>query len=297
MWFKNLYLFKLNTPFSLDAEALEETLSAKPFAPCLSNQRESLGWASPFGRKSDALVLANQHYLLSRMARQERLLPASVITEEVAEKVDEIEQRENRKVSSRERKDLREQVEFELLPRAFTRTQLMDAWIDTKDNWLIINTSSASRAEAFTKLMRKTIGTLPLDLPETASTPVSKMTAWLQEDAPPAPFTFGQECVFKTPNEEKSSVTFKKHELICDELKTNLDAGKYVAQLELIWDEKVSFILTEDLLIKRLRFLDVMEEKMEEYPVDSPEEKMDIEFTLMTGEISTMLKDLFKVLD
>lgn len=297
MWFKNLYLFNLEQPFPLDTEALHDQLMEKPFSPCLSNQRESSGWFSPFGRKSQNLILANQTNILCRMARQERLLPASVINEEVQIRVEAIEVKEDRKVSGKEKKDLREQVEFEMLPQAFTRTQYLDAWIDTRNQWLIVNTTSANRAEEFTKLMRKTIGSLPLKLPDTESSPASKMTMWLQKDNLPAPFTFGHECVFKSPDQEKSTATFKQHELLGDELRSNLDAGKYVSQLELIWDEKISFVLTEELIIKKLRFLDVLEDSLNEQNPDSHEEKLDIEFTLMTGEVAQMLKQLFKILD
>ena len=68
---------------------------------------------------------------------------------------------------------MREDIEHELLPRAFTRTQKMDAWIDPKNGWLILNTPSAPRAEAFTKLLRNTLGSLPVTLPESEVSPAS----------------------------------------------------------------------------------------------------------------------------
>ncbi len=130
MWFKNLYLLRLSSDFTLTPEELHEALESKPFLGCGNELREASGWVSPFGRNSEQLVLAANGYLLLTLAHQEKLLPASVIREELDTLVAEIEEKETRKVGKREKQDLRDEIEFELLPKAFTRTKKMDAWID-----------------------------------------------------------------------------------------------------------------------------------------------------------------------
>ncbi len=296
MWFRNLYLFKFEQSFNYNAEDLQNALENNQLADCPPGQRESSGWISPFGRHNDQLVLANQGFYLIRMARQERILPASVIKEHLLERVDRIEARENRKVGGRERREIREELEFELLPKAFTKTTHLDAWIDSKHGWLIINTSSAPRAEAFAKLLRNSLGNLSIVLPETNSSPLASMTQWLNKDRPPRPFDFGYECLFKTADEEKSTVAFKRHTLIGDELRANLDAGKFVTQLELIWDDKVRFILIDNLIIKRVKFLDIMADDLDKQGFESSEEKIDAEFALMTGEVTQLLVELMQEL-
>ncbi|HHL19795.1 MAG TPA: recombination-associated protein RdgC [Thiothrix sp.] len=292
MWFKNLYLFKFEQEFTQSADELHDVLSRKPFTPCGATQRESMGWVAPLGKNANALTHSANGFILLSMARQERLLPASVVREEVDERVTEIEHKEDRKVTAKEKKELRENIEHELLPRAFTRTQKMDAWIDPKGDWLVIDSASAPRAETFTKLLRKTLGTLPIALPDTEVTPATAMTAWLQEDNLPEPFLLGAECELKTPDEAKSSAVFKNHELLSDEVQTNLKKGKYVAKLALIWSDKISFVVTEELQIKKLKFLDVMKDELQESDAETHEDHIDIEFTLMTGEVSAMLVDL-----
>ena len=294
MWFKNLYLYQLQKEFPLSAEDLEEKLAAKSFHPCTAAQRESLGWVSPLGRDSEALVHASNGYLLLTMAMQERLLPSSVIKEELEERVAFIQDSEGRKVGSKEKKDLREQIEFELLPKAFTRTRRLDAWIDTQSHWLVINTSSASQAERLTTLLRKTIDSLPIVTPEVDNSPVALMTQWLTDGNLPSPFVLGDECELQSQDEEKSVAVFKKHELLADEVQSNLATGKQASKLMLCWDEKISFVLTADLQIKRVKFLDVLDEKLDEHDPQSYAEKLDIEFNLMTGEVSQLLTDLFR---
>lgn len=292
MWFKNLYLYRLQDDFSVTPEELHEKLTEKLFFECGKEQKETMGWVSPLGRDSEVLAHAANGYLLMTMAMQERMLPASVVREELDERVAHIQTQEDRKVSSREKKDMREQIEFELLPQAFKRTRKLDGWIDPNDGWLILNVSSATQAEKFTGLLRKSVGSLPTKTPETAVTPISLMTEWLREGELPEPFELGAECELRGQGDEQSVAVFKKHKLLTDEVQANLETGKLVSKLMLTWDEKISFVLTDNLQLKRIKFLDVFDDQLDEHDPQSHAEKLDIEFSLMTGEVANMLKDL-----
>jgi recombination associated protein RdgC len=294
MWFKNLYLLRLGNDFTLTPEDLHDALESKPFMGCNKEQREATGWVSPFGRNSEQLVHAINGYMLLTIAHQERMLPASVVREELDERVAQMEEKESRKVGSREKKDLREQIEFELLPQAFTRTRKLDAWIDPQHGWMVVNASSSTQAERLTKLLRTCLGSLPVTVPQTDTSPTSLMTQWLKEGVLPAPFELGEECELRSQGDEKSVAVFKRHELLADEVQSNLAAGKLVSKLGLVWADKISFILTDELQIRRVRFLDVLEDHLKDADPQSHAEKLDIEFSLMTGEVTNLLADLMK---
>ncbi len=296
MWFKNLYLFKFEKDFTLNAEELHDELLKKPFTPCSATQRESMGWVASIGGGS-SMTHASSKNILITMARQERILPAAVVKEALQEKVEAIQDSENRKVGAKEKKELREEIEDQLLPRAFTRTQKVDAWIDPTNGWLLLNTASAPRAEEFATLLRKTIGSLPITLPQSEVSPAVAMTQWLTTCELPAPFTLGYECELKNQGDDKGTAVFKQHDLTLDEIQTSLKAGKFVSKLAIEWDEKISFVLTEELQIKKLKFLDVLDEKVQDNDPQTHEEHIDIEFALMTGEVAGLLIDLMKALD
>lgn len=145
--------------------------------------------------------------------------------------------------------------------------------------------------------MRKTIGSLPVTLPESETSPAVAMTEWLTSGKLPEPFTLGFECELKNQGDDKGSATFKQHDLTLDEIQTSLKAGKFASKLAIEWDEKISFVLSEDLQIKKLKFLDVLEEQLQDNDPQSYEEHIDIQFALMTGEVSSLLKDLMKALN
>lgn len=294
MWFKNLYLLRLGDGFAMSPDTLHEALERKPFLGCNKEQREASGWVSPFGRHSEQLLLVAGSYMLLTLAHQERLLPASVVREELDERIADIEAKEDRKISSREKKDLREQIEFELLPQAFTRTRKLDAWLDPEHGWMVLNTSTATQAERLTKLLRTSVDSLPVTPPKTETSPTSLMTQWLKDGVLPVPFTLGEECELRSQGDEKSVAVFKRHELTTDEVQSNLAAGKLVSKLGLVWDEKISFVLTDELQVRRVRFLDVLEDTLKDADPQSHAEKLDIEFALMTGEVTRLLADLMR---
>ncbi|VEB42933.1 Recombination-associated protein rdgC [Chromobacterium violaceum] len=64
------------------------------------------------------------------MRREDKVLPASVIRDFVEMKVQEIEDKELRKVGRKEKLALKEQITDDLLPRAFVRSGRTSAYLD-----------------------------------------------------------------------------------------------------------------------------------------------------------------------
>jgi recombination associated protein RdgC len=296
MWFKNLYLYRLPAEFTLNVDELEDQLAGLRFQGCTSEQHESTGWVSPFGRDAESLMLVSNGYILVRMAHQERILPSSVVKEELEERVQVLEEQESRKVGTREKKTLREQVEFELLPRAFTRTRQLDAWIDTQNGWMVVNTASANQAERLTALLRKTIGSLPVTIWTAGNKLPVLMTQWIKDNQAPTPFLLGDECELRATGEAGAVAAFKKHELNTEEVMSNLNAGKVATKLMLTWADKMSFVLTDTLQVKRVKFLDLLSERLDEQEAQTQAEELDIEFAIMSGEVSLLLADLAQCL-
>jgi len=87
MWFRNLRAFRLPERLGLDAEALASRLSRRPFTPCLPAQPQSSGWVGALDDSAEALVHAAGPWWLLRLKREEKLLPPSVIRDEVVNRV------------------------------------------------------------------------------------------------------------------------------------------------------------------------------------------------------------------
>lgn len=287
--FKNLRLFKLDDPAAVDLDHLESQLAARCFRPCGPLETATQGWVPPLGEGAKALTHEAGDCLLVCLRRQERLLPAAVVAETLDEKVAEIEDREARTVGRKERRQLRDEVLLDLLPRAFTRSRRACAYLDRQSGWLLVDAASAKAAEDLVDLLRETLGSLPVHPPRPPQPPELLMTQWVTVGDLPMGLTLGDECELRDASDDKAVVRCRGHDLACEEIATHLRSGKQVTKLALDWREGLTFILQEDLSLKRLRFADDLLEEGLDGDLEDEEARLDAEFILMTGEIRGLL--------
>ncbi|NOT84973.1 MAG: recombination-associated protein RdgC [Methylococcaceae bacterium] len=298
MWFKNLTLFRFTEPFTLSAAEVEEKLQAMPFKPCGPHVEASFGWTSPVGKNADQLIHANNGFMMICSKREEKVLPAAVISEMTQEKITEAEDRDNRKLSKKERTAIKDEVIFELLPRAFAFSRKTYAYIDPKGGWLVVDSASAKKAEDLLSNLRKCLGSLPAVPPLTATKPVITLTQWLfSDELPPADVKIEDECELRAPEEAGGTIRCKRHDLALPEIKNHLDTGKQVIKLAISWEDRISFIIDENLGIKRLKFLELVQDQLTDTAADDEIEQFDVDFSIMTLELANFLPRLLDLFD
>lgn len=287
MWFKNLRLYRLHEHQLLSPAQTEALLEEHATKPLGNIDARRIGWTEPAGRLGgrQMLIIANNdsHRLLSAL-RQERLLPASVIKEEVDEQVAEIEAREGRKVTRKEKLALKEQVTEALLPRAFVRSQKIDLWWDTDRQLIGINTSSRARAEDVLDLLRETLGSLKAMPISTQTLPVRAMTNWLNDPASrPADMQLGDGVVLSAKADD-GVIRAREVDLNSDEIHQHLAVGRQATQLAVGIEGQLSFVLHEDLALKSLRFGDALIEEADATDDgDDALTRLETDFVLMAG--------------
>jgi len=287
MWFKNLQVYRLPANWDMSVERLEEQLAKKPFHPCGSQDMESRGWLSPLGNEVLAHAVGGQWLVC--LGFEHRLLPSAVVKQEADERAEELAEQQGFKLGRKQLKELREQVTQELMPRAFTRRRRMFAWIDPINGWLVVDAASQSKAEDMLEQLRHTLDSFPLTLLRTELSPTSAMADWLAGGEAPDGFTIDQDCELRSVAEDKAAVRYARHPLEGDDVKGHLEAGKLPTRLALTFDDRISFVLTEKLEIKRLDFLDIVRDQVGEADKDDAEALFNAEFALMTGELAHLL--------
>lgn len=286
MWFKNVRAYRLTQPFTQTPEQLGEQLQQRGFAPCTPSQPMSMGWVPPVGGEDAALVHAADGRFLLKLKREEKLLPSTVVREQLEERVAEVEQQEARKVYRKERLDLKDQIIQDCLPRAFSRSSAVHAYIDLRAKWIFVDSASASRAEELLNLMRDCIGSFPVVLPQVNNAPLTTMTNWLLHSNLPEGFELGTECELRELGEDGGVVRCRGVDLLSEEVETHLHAGKQVARLALHWDERLSLVLAEDLCLRRLKFADELMKENEDLPEDDEAARIDADFALMADAVT-----------
>ncbi|MFW5442857.1 MAG: recombination-associated protein RdgC [Methylococcaceae bacterium] len=296
MWFKNLALYRFTEPFTLTADKLEEKLNDKRFRPCSNHDEFSLGWTSPVGNATEQLVHASNGFIMLCLKKEEKIIPAGVINEMLQEKTTEKEEQEARKLSKKERSSLKDELIFELLPRAFSSSKKTFAYIDPKGGWIIVDAASAKKAEDLLSLLRKSIGSLPVAPVNTLDKPVTIMTQWLlDKNSVPKDLVIEDECELRSTEDEGSIIRCKRHNLGLPEITNHLDNGKQVIKLAINWTDRLSFIIDENFTIKRLKFLDLIQDQVADTEADDEIAQFDVDFSIMSLELANFLPRLLEI--
>ncbi|MBU0808941.1 recombination-associated protein RdgC [Pseudomonas spirodelae] len=297
MWFRNLLVYRLTQDIPLDAEALETALAAKPARSCASQELSTYGFIAPFGKGDDApLVHVSGDFLLIAARKEERILPGSVVRDALKEKVDEIEAEQMRKVYKKERDQLKDEIVQTFLPRAFIRKSATFAAIAPKQGLILVDSASAKRAEDLLSTLREAIGSLPVRPLTVKIAPSATLTDWVKTQQAAADFTVLDECELRDTHEDGGVVRCKRQDLTSDEIQLHMTAGKQVTQLSLAWQDKLSFMLDDKLVVKRLRFEDLLQDQAEQDGGDDDLGQQDASFTLMMLTLVEFLPQLFEAL-
>ena len=269
MWFRNARPYRLPGRLGIDASELSQRLSRRPFQRCRPSQPVSSGWVAALSDDASDFVHKSGDYWLIRLQREERLLPASVIRSEVNSRIQEIQTGQGRRVQRKERLDIVDEVTQDLMPRAFTKSQHLEALINDREGWVWVNTASAARAEELLSLLREGLGNLPVVIPDTQKSPVVVMSQWLLNGGLPEGLTLGGDVDLEDPQEEGGVVRVRGMYLESDEIKRHIESGKQAVRLALSLQDQVDFVVDKDLSLRRIRFSDELKGINEELDEDA----------------------------
>lgn len=289
MWFRNLQAYRI-TSGNITLNSLEEALSQQALQQCMQMEMQSRGWVMPREEQQNFVHAYGQQWLIA-LGVEKKLLPAGVINQHAKNRITQIEQMQGYKPGKKQVRDIKEATIIELLPRAFTQRHKTYAWIDAVKNRLIIDTASANKAEEFVEGLIKSVHGFTLAPLETKISPSSAMTRWLSGDDLPSIFTIDRDCELQGMNDEKATVKYTHHVLDADETARHIRAGKKVIKLAMTWNSKISFVLHDNLQLRRIAPQDILKE-----PTESTEELFASDFAIMTGELSQLITDVIEVL-
>ncbi len=291
MFFRNLTLFRF--PTSLDLSELESRLAECALKPVGPMELSSRGFVAPFGQHGEALSHGLHDALWVTVGGEDKLLPGAVVNDLLQKKLAAIEEKEGRKPGGRTRKRLKDDLISELLPRAFVRPVRSDALLDASLGVIAVDTSSRRNAESVVSEIRRALGSFPA-LPVNAEVaPRAILTGWIAGDPLPDGLSLGDECELRDPTDTGAVVKVQRMDLSGDEIARHLEAGKQATRLALVLDDHVSFVLGEDLVVRKFKLLDGAVDQLESTDRDDVAAELDARFALMAGEF----KRLFNVLE
>ncbi len=289
MLFKNLVFHRLPQDWTLSAGELETQLSARVLPPCGPFDMSTRGWVAV--RNGGRLVhtVSQQHMIA--LGVNQKLLPGSIIKQVAQERAERQAEEQGFPVGRKQLRDLRHRVADELRARALVRRRITRAWIDGAAGWFAVDAPGIAGAEAVVDTLGDTLGSFAPGAIETERSPHAAMTAWLLRGEAPSRFSIDDDLELRAADKSKTVIRYTRHPLDGKEIHSHLASGKYPTRLGLTWNDRVSFVLTDKLQVKRLEFLEMSKDATDAEEVD-PEEQFDIDFAVMAGELAALLKDL-----
>lgn len=291
MFFKNTLAYRLTE--KVDFSNFEEALKSQLAKPCTFQELASYGFIAPFGKAENApLAYQVENYYLIATRQQERILPSSVVKTELQRKVDEIETAENRKVYKKEKDQLRDEIVQTLLPQAFIREKLTYAAIAPAQGLIFVDTTSASKAEKLLSLLREALGSLAIRPVQAQISTIAVMTDWLRYGEAKQGFEILNNCQLIDSVEDGGTIRCKYQDLTSEEITNHIKSGMLVNELALSWHNKLSFTLNNKLVIKRLKFEDILLEQADKDGGDDANSQFGASFLIMITTLNEMLTSL-----
>jgi recombination associated protein RdgC len=209
------------------------------------------------------------------------------------EKIKAIQLRDDRRVRQKEKLSLKDEVVMTLLPRAFTKLVRIYAYIDTKNNWLVLGTTNAAKTEQFMTLFKRSV-TESVRAFEVIK-PTSIMTHWLQHNNSPMELSIEKACVLQDPAQQNRMIRCQQQDLFAPSIQSILKEGCLVKQLALCWHDRVNFSLADDFSIRGIQYQEEVLAAANDIDTETKQQQFDADFFIMTETLYGMITDLLRV--
>jgi recombination associated protein RdgC len=281
--FKNATLYRATFP------ATDYTYPDLPeFIPCGPTQEKSVGWVPPREPGGVLAELVGEQAILKLMI-ETKTVPADVIDRMAKEQAQKYEDETGHKPGKKIMAEFKEEAKFTLLPHAFAKRSAVLVWI-SPEGFLTLDTTSKTKSDDTITAFINAFEGLQIHPIYPRQSPAEGMSEWLVEQEAPAGFTVDRECELKAFDDSKAVVKYGHHPLDIDEVKAHVMQGKVPTKLALTFNDRISFVLTEDLALKKLAFL-----KSTDVPSNQAD-AFDADVVLLAGELIPLYTSLLATL-
>lgn len=290
---KNFRAYRVHGEWPADEASLADKLATVAFKPCGTFNEKSFGFEPPVETEQASLARTLAGADLMQLRAQSRVLPAAAVKEALAERVDDFARRTLRQPGRKEKRDLKEEVYGELLPKALLKSDRIRGFYLQRVKVLIIASASPTVAETFLEKLREALGSLQVT-PLAFKRPVTGLMNEVFQGSRSDAFSLGRECRMKDLSEPKSSVNWLDMDLSDASVRKHVTQGLSIDRLGMSFDSVLRFVIDNDCAFRKVRFegLDSLDELDDEDPLA----RADAEFAIEAGVTQRLIEALKKSL-
>lgn len=285
----NFRVYRLHGEWPDDETELSDKLATVAFKPCGTFNERSFGFEAPVETEDGSLARRLAGADLMQLRAQSRVLPNAAINEALEERIEDFSRRTLRPPGRKEKRDLKEEVIGELLPKALLKSDRIRGFYLHKPKALVIATATPSVAEDFMDRLREALGSLqvtPLAFKRPASNFMQEIFMGKGTDS----FYLGRECRMKDAGEPKSSVSWFDMDLADSSVRKHVNDGLSIDRLGMSFDSVLKFVLDGDFVFRKVRFEGL--ESLDEMDEEDPLARHDAEFAIEAGVIARLLDSM-----
>ncbi len=290
--FRNLRFYRLDGKWPADEQALSEALDSAAFKPCGPLTERSSGFEAVFPDESESLARRVNGADLFRLRTQSRILPHAAVNEELEARVEEYRERMGEAPSAREKRRMKAEVRDNLLPKSMVKSDRTWAYFDLKEQVLGIDAAQETAAERCLRRLQAAVPDATFK-PLGFEQPVNDLLQKVFLGGGPIEFEVGRECKMCDAADAGSAVRWTNFDLADRSIRDHVANGMRLTHLGIVYDNIASFVLDENGVITKIKFLGVGEDEQD---AEEPLARLDTEFVLVSGTLRKMLGELRKVL-
>ncbi len=294
MLLKQIQLFRFSDSTCFVLENLLQRLDQLTFNACLPSTSFSAGWVPPIEENEIPLALSINGKIMICLQIEEKILPASVVQQELRDKIKEIaEQEQGRKVYKKEKQNLKDEIIMTLLPNAFSKLTRIYAYIDPQNQWLVLGTINVKKTEQFIDIFKKSISE-SISQFQLRKIPLI-MTDWVRHKNYPTAIAIEKACVLQDPKQQSRIIRCQQQDVFANGIQTLINEGCEIIQLALQWQDHLQFTFSHKFHLQGLRFgVDIIAEA-QEIEAETKLQQFTADFFMMTQTLAQLLNELLNI--
>jgi recombination associated protein RdgC len=121
------------------------------------------------------------------------------------------------------------------------------------------------------------------------------MTNWVKTQKYPQEFSVEKACLLQDPNQQNRIIRCQQQDLFAPSIQSIIKDGCEVKQLALSWQDRVGFMIEENLLLRGIQYQEEVLTAVKEIESETEQQQFDANFFIMSQTLTALLQDLLKI--